>query len=403
MKRAALLIVLAIACRDLAAAQTQPAFPSAEGAATALCSAAREGNAASIRTLLGEASGVVVDSGDANADAAARMRFADACGARTRIEPAGEGRAQMVIGLEDWHIPFPLARGADGWRFDTKAGLDEVLARRVGRNELATIQAALAYVDAQREYARSAHDGIAAGVYARRIASTDGRHDGLYWTPTREDALSPLGVLFAQADAASEQAPRAYHGYLFRVLASQGPHATGGAADFVVKGRMIAGFALVAWPARYRVDGVRTFIVSHDGVVYSRDLGIRTASLARATAAFDPDAAWRAENVATAPAIETSDMSRLAAERGCMLCHAEAGAPALQVPPAAPSFRDIAARYRNRADAEEVLTRLVVNGSSPDERHWPRGAAFESMLPNQEEATPDEARALVRWILSLSR
>jgi cytochrome c551/c552 len=408
MTRASFLIVFTILMAALAptaqGAAPQPAFATPQAAAAALCSAVRDGKLSTIRSLLGEGSDAVIDSGDAQADAIGRMRFAQACGARMRVESSAGGRAELIIGLEDWHIPFPLARGAAGWRFDTRAGLDETLARRIGRNELATIQAALAYVDAQREYALSPHDGVAAGAYARRIASAPGRHDGLYWIPARDDALSPLGVLFAKADADEPGTPQPYHGYLFRVLTAQGAHATGGAQDYIVKARMIGGFALIAWPSRYRIDGVRTFAVSQDGVVYSRDLGARTDALARAVKAFDPDTEWRGENLAAAaPRPDEHDARQLATERGCMLCHAEIGAPVIQTPPAAPSFRDIAARYRNRADAEEVLTRTVINGSSPDERHWARSAAFASMLPNEQEATPDEARTLVRWILSLAR
>jgi cytochrome c551/c552 len=256
----------------------------------------------------------------------------------------------------------------------------------------------LAFVDAQREYALERHDGAGPGLYARRIGSSPGRHDGLYWTPTPEDPLSPLGVAFGLAEAERNGEGVPYHGYFFRVLLAQGANAPGGALDYVVGGRMIGGFALVAWPARHRVSGVRTFIVSHEGVVYSRDLGARGEAAARAMTAYDPGPAWRRETRAEARP-DDAPARRMAGEHGCTLCHREAPAPPETAgTPLAPSWREIAARHRGR-DAEAELTRVVMEGADPAARHWKGRHDFTAMGANAPRVAPDEARALVRWIL----
>ena len=277
----------------------------------------RAGDRAAIAAVLGPGANDLIDSGDPAEDMVGRARFVAAYEQSARVEPRGASRAELVIGPEDWKVPFPLVRGAAGWRFDARAGRDEVIARRVGRNELAAMQAALSFVDAQREYALTAHDGEGPGVYARRIGSAPGRHDGLYWTPTREDPLSPLGVLFtlAAADETGKSDARPYHGYFFRVLQGQGPHASGGAADYDVAGRMIAGFALVAYPARHRITGVRTFIVNQEGVVYSRDLGARTPESARMMRLFDPDPKWRRETAALVKPVDGERMRQASSDR----------------------------------------------------------------------------------------
>ncbi|MGZ5583649.1 MAG: DUF2950 family protein [Usitatibacter sp.] len=387
-----------------AAPAAQRAFATPKAAAQALYEAVRAGDRAAMSAVLGPGSADVIDSGDGAEDMAGRARFVAAYEQAARIEPRGARRAELVIGPQEWRFPFPLARGSGGWRFDASAGRAEVIARRVGRNELAAIQAVLAYVDAQREYALRPHDGAGPGIYSQRIASTPGRHDGLYWTPTREDPLSPLGVMFtlAAADETANGEARPYHGYFFRVLQEQGAHAQGGAADYVVAGRMIGGFALVAYPARYRLTGVRTFIVNHEGIAYSRDLGPRTSTIARGLRSFDPERGWRAEAGAIARSEEGDRMRRLASECGCTLCHREAPPPRGPdgVMPLAPSWRDIAARYRGRADAEESLTHTVIEGADPSDRHWKDRLEFTAMHGNEGSLAPDEARALVRWILT---
>jgi cytochrome c551/c552 len=398
-------VVLALAGFAAPAPAAQRSFASPDAAAQALYEAVRSGDRPTISMVLGAGSADVIDSGDPAEDMVGRARFVAAFEQSARTERSDARHAQLVIGPQEWRVPFPLVRGTDGWRFDALAGRAEVIARRVGRNEISAMQAALAYVDAQREYALAPHDGAGPGIYARRIASAPGRHDGLYWMPTREDPLSPLGVMFtfAAADETGASSVQPYHGYLFRVLGQQGPHARGGAADYSVGGRMIGGFALVAYPARYRVTGVRTFIVNHEGVVFSRDLGARTPAIARAMGAFDPDKAWRREAGVVARSDDDDRMRRVVSGRGCTLCHREAPSPRgpEDASPLAPSWREIAARYRGRADAEEMLTRIVIEGADPRERHWKNRIEFTKMTGNSPGVSPDEARALVRWILSL--
>ncbi|MHA6159619.1 DUF2950 domain-containing protein [Pseudomonas sichuanensis] len=209
--------------------------------------------------------------------------------AEHRIEHTGERGAVLAVGREGWTLPIPLAKGADGWRFDLKAGSAEIRARRIGRNELAALQSMLAYHDAQMEYASQDRNGNGALEYARKIFSTPGEHDGLYWADESDGQISPLGPLFGQ-----EQAGDDWHGYHFRILDAQGPSAPGGAYDYRVGDRMIRGFALVAWPARYDDSGVMSFMISHDGEVFEKDLGPDGEKVARAMKGFDPDSSWTA-------------------------------------------------------------------------------------------------------------
>ena len=202
------------------------------------------------------------------------------------------------MGNEDWPFPVPLVREAKGWRFDTAAGAEEIVTRRIGRNELSVINACETYVAAQHLYARDAHDGRPSGVYAASFRSDPGKHNGLYWPPARGARRSPLGDLLAEAADPRRQAnpdrdrPAPFHGYYFRVLTAQGGSARGGAKNYIVNGEMTGGFALVAWPAQYDVTGVMTFIVGDDGVVRQKDLGTGTDGAARAISVYDPDGSW---------------------------------------------------------------------------------------------------------------
>jgi cytochrome c551/c552 len=397
-----LLMALALLA-SFAAPAAQRTFATPQAAAQALHDTVRSGDTAALAAVLGPGSADVIASGDPAEDMGGRARFIAAFEQSAMVEPAGRGRVRLVIGPEAWHFPFPLVHGRGGWRFDTRAGRDEVIARRIGRNELAAMQAVLAYVDAQRDYALERHDGAGPGVYARRIASEAGRHDGLYWTPTRDDPLSPLGVMFtlAAADETARGEAQPYHGYFFRVLESQGPHAPDGAMDYVVGGRMIGGFGIVAYPARYRVTGVRTFLASHEGVVHSRDLGVRTPAIARAMKRFDPDRTWRHEAVAVAVSGPDEGIGHRLGELGCTVCHRTAPASGADAAtPLAPSFREIAARYRGQDRAEERLTRVVIEGADRKDRHWTHRHEFTEMGANAPRVSPDEARAIVRWILA---
>jgi hypothetical protein len=275
-------------------AGAQQSFKSADEAAAALATAAKTGDRAAILTVLGPDADDIVSSGDDVADKSIRERFVQAYDEKHQIEKHGDDQALLVIGNDDFPFPIPLVRKSDAWKFDTAAGRQEVLFRRVGENELDAIQVCLAYVDAQDEYAEKDH-GAGAGVYAQRVVSQPGQKDGLYWPASAGEEQSPLGELAAEATdqgyrVGEGHAP--FHGYYFKILTRQGPNAPGGALDYVVKGRMIGGFALVAYPAEYGNSGVMTFVVSHAGIIFQKDLGPHTGQLAQKITAFDPDNSW---------------------------------------------------------------------------------------------------------------
>jgi hypothetical protein len=274
--------------------QAQQAFSSPEEAAAGLATAVKTGTTSAILKVLGRSAEDVVESGDSVADKETRERFLSAYDAKHSIKAEGNKKATLVLGADEFPFPIPLVNSNSGWEFDTAAGRIEILYRRIGRNELDAIQACLAFVDAQDEYAEKDRTGEGMGVYAQRIVSNPGKKDGLFWRDDRDP--SPLGELAAQASAEGykvygQGAP--YHGYVFRILRGQGPDAPGGALDYVVKRKMIGGFALLAYPAEYGNSGVMTFMVNHAGTVYQKDLGERTESLAKRIILFDPDRTWK--------------------------------------------------------------------------------------------------------------
>ncbi|MCO4877253.1 DUF2950 domain-containing protein [Paraburkholderia caribensis] len=220
-----------------------------------------------------------------------RSRFLDEWGKAHQVEQTGDNHARITVGNDGWTFPVPLVKGAKGWHFDMQAGAEEMRLRRIGRNELAVIQTMLAIYDAQREYALTDHDGVGLLRYASKLSSSPGKHDGLYW-PTEPDAPpSPLGPAFVQA-ATPHAADAGYHGYHYKLLTSQGPHAPGGAYDYVAHGKLFGGFAVLAWPVRYGDTGIKSFMVSHAGQVYERDLGPDSAAKAKAISSFDPGPGW---------------------------------------------------------------------------------------------------------------
>jgi len=274
-------------------AQAQQSFATPEDAAAALAAAVKSGPS-DILKVLGKAADGIVSSGDEVADADTRQRFTSMYDSKHSVKTEGNKKATLMLGPDDFPFPIPLVNTRTGWEFDTDEGRIEVLYRRIGRNELDAIQTALAYVDAQNEYAdKDRGEGV--GVYAQRIVSTPGKKDGLFW---RDDSdPSPLGALAAEASAEGYKAggggPAPYHGYYFRILKGQGSDAPGGALNYVVKGKMIGGFGLMAWPAEYGNSGVMTFLVNHGGTVYQKDLGARTEFIAQRTTLFDPDQTWK--------------------------------------------------------------------------------------------------------------
>jgi hypothetical protein len=285
--------LLIFASASVAFAQEKYATP--EAAADALVASARSGDEKAGLVVLGPGGGDIVSSGDKVSDDAARARFVSAYDAKHEIKMEGDDRATLIVGANDYPFPIPLGRKAGKWSFDTEAGRIEILARRIGHNELDTIQTALAYVDAQDEYASKDRAGGGVGVYAQRFISEPNKKDGLYWPSAQGEEESPLGELFAQASqegyVAGKHAP--YHGYYYKILNKQGPHATGGAVDYVVNGKMIGGFGLIAYPDEYRNSGVMTFIVNHSGQVFEKDLGPGTANIAQNMTSFDPDPSWK--------------------------------------------------------------------------------------------------------------
>jgi Protein of unknown function (DUF2950) len=273
----------------------QRSFATPEGAAGALLEAVRAADPKQIHSVLGPGSGKLITSGDPVEDAMRRDRFVAAYNEAVKIETSGEGRATLFIGAEQWPFPFPLVKTATGWRFDVKSGAEEILNRRIGRNERSAIQVCLAYVDAQREYATKDRDDNGLLEYAKKLISTPGQKDGLYWDTADGEPMSPLGPLSTQAKQQGYQdlgaAP--YHGYYYRILTAQGEHAEGGAYDYIVDGKMIGGFALVAYPARWGASGVMTFVCNHSGVVRQKNLGPDTASIAQNMTLYDPDSTWQ--------------------------------------------------------------------------------------------------------------
>ena len=294
LARLAALTAAALIFAMASVANAQQSFKTPEEAADALVSAVRTGDRKAMLTVLGQGGADIVSSGDDVGDANARQLVLEAYDAKHQVVPEGADKATLIIGRADWPFPIPLVRKNGGWQFDTAAGREEILFRRIGRNELSAIQASLAYVDAQHEYAEQ---GVAGnGVYAQRIVSQPGKKDGLYWPAQSGADESPLGEFAASAAAEGYRAGQQripYHGYYYKVLTRQGPNAPGGALDYVVRGKMIGGFALVAYPAEYGNSGIMTFLVNHQGTIYEKDLGPGTAAIAAGMTAFNPDGTWQ--------------------------------------------------------------------------------------------------------------
>jgi hypothetical protein len=272
----------------------QQTYKTPDAAVEALVASAKTGDEKAALVVLGKDGEDIISSGDKVSDDAIRQRFVASFDAKHQVAMDGENKAILVIGDNDYPFPIPLVRKQNLWSFDTEAGRREVLARRIGHNELDAIQTSLAYVDAQYDYAeKDRGDGV--GAYAQRFVSTPGKKDGLYWPTAAGEEESPLGELFA---AASRQGYRAgegrspYRGYYYKILTKQGRAADGGAHDYVVNGKMIGGFALIAYPAEYRNSGVMTFLVNYSGKVFQKDLGPDTADIAEDMTAFNPDKTW---------------------------------------------------------------------------------------------------------------
>jgi hypothetical protein len=274
----------------------QQTFATAQDAAHALLVVMQSQDEQSPLSVLGPAAKEVLSSGDPLEDADARVDFVVRYQAMHRLVTEANGMVTLVVGAENWPFPIPLVNNHGKWYFDTDAGKDEILFRRIGRNELAAEDACQALVEAQKEYFSRAPAGFSR-QFAQKLVSDEGRHDGLYWHGAYDEFDSPISSLIAYAYGTSSKSrvgdPVPFNGYFFRILTSQGPHALGGAKNYIVDGVMTRGFAFIAYPAEYRSSGVMTFIVDESGTVYEKDLGPDTAKIAQAMTAYDPDSTWR--------------------------------------------------------------------------------------------------------------
>jgi len=301
MKRAismALLVVGLPADIAVRAAEAAKPFETPEAAVTALSAAVQASDPALLRTLFGPAAQQLVNP-DAIQGNAELSEFAEALTAGYQLARDSDARITLEVGTQAWPFPIPIVKDTRGWYFDTEAGLEELLNRRIGRNELDVLRVMRAYVEAQREYASQDRDGDEVLEYAQRITSTEGQTDGLFWPPDLNGEISPLGPAVARAQTEGyfadplDDRPQPFHGYFFKILTRQTDHAPGGAYDYVINGHMIGGFALVGWPAQYGESGIMTFTVNQRGRVYQRDLGHDTTRIVRDLTSYDPGPEWQ--------------------------------------------------------------------------------------------------------------
>jgi hypothetical protein len=278
----------------------QMTFASPQQAADALVAASRAGKTDDLKKILGPSGRRLIFSGDRVADQAGREKFVADYDAKHAIDTETDSKSVLLIGADEWPFPIPLVKQGDAWAFDTKAGKEEVLDRRIGRNELNAIEVCGAIVDAEHDYASQDRTGKGSLEYTQKFVSSPGQHDGLYWPakPGEEESLIGPLVVSARAEGyggkSHDGKGAPYHGYYYKILTQQGQDAPGGAYDYVVKGHMIGGFALVAFPAKFGDSGVMTFIVDKDGVIYEKNLGPHTKDIAAKMTMFDPDSSWTA-------------------------------------------------------------------------------------------------------------
>jgi len=299
-------LVLGLAYAPTAGAapqQAQQSYATPDEAAAALANAARSHEQAALHAVFGPEGDRLLSSGDRYADEEQLRRFAAAYDEKHTLEPQGSGRMVLEVGNNDWPLPIPIVQADGRWHFDTKAGADELVNRRIGRDELSAIRVVLAYVDAQKDYFERMKKQTGTGFYAERLISTPGHQDGLYWPTSAGAEPSPFAALVDQAEqegyagAFTGTRPIPYQGYYFRVLKSEGVDSPDGVKSYVKGGKMTEGFALIAWPSSYGSSGIMTFEVGPDGIVFQKDLGPGTAPEAPAITSFDPDLAWARINI----------------------------------------------------------------------------------------------------------
>jgi hypothetical protein len=286
--------------RAIAQTAGQQTFKTPQAAAAALFEAAKNRDKAAAIKVLGANSEDLFNTGDPQVDAHQHQLFVDKFQQMHRLAQAGTRTDILYVGAENWPLPIPIRKGKKGWYFDSQGARQEILARRIGANELSAINVCQAIVQAQNEYKSQAHGADAVHQYAQRLASTDGKQDGLYWKAEGGQPKSPLGPRIALASYQGGESATAhsvpYHGYYYRILTAQGKNAPGGAMSYLDQGKLTRGFALVAYPARYRVSGVTTFMVNQDGIVYQKDLGPETEKIATTMQDYNPDSTWVAAN-----------------------------------------------------------------------------------------------------------
>jgi hypothetical protein len=288
---AALVGLIGTLAPEVGHAQTQRTFDSPEAAIAALLEALKRQDDTAVLGIFGAQYADQIFGQDRDAAHEEQARFVAAAKQSLELRPDGEDRRIAYVGPRAWPLPIPIVLSGGVWRFDTEDGIDELTNQRIGGNELRTIDTVRAYVDAQNNYASEDRDGDQVLEYAQHIRSSPGKHDGLYWAAAPDQEPSPIGPLLAAAVEA-HNVGNSYNGYYYRILTRQGANPPGGAYDYVINGNMIAGFALIAWPANYGHSGIMTFVVNHQGKVYEKDLGLDTAQLAAAIDAYDPDPAW---------------------------------------------------------------------------------------------------------------
>ncbi|MGO9931645.1 MAG: DUF2950 domain-containing protein [Steroidobacteraceae bacterium] len=293
---AALLICVAFQAR--AQDSAVKTFPTYRAAVSAFMAAIRANDEDAMKQILGVREHELLSSGNATQDENARLRFLERYDRAHALVREAPDKVILTVGPSAWPVPFPIVRADGAWHFDASEGAQEIAYRRIGHNELDAIRVCRALYTAQKQYAANSHDGVPAGTYAQRFRSEPGAQNGLYWEVKEGESQSPTGSLLAEATSEGYDStkksgkPTPFHGYLYRILKAQGPHASGGAKDYVLDGRMTGGFAFVAYPAEYRSSGVMTFLVGPRGVVYQKDLGETTEEVAKGIAAFDPDSTW---------------------------------------------------------------------------------------------------------------
>lgn len=292
------LCTFVLLCAIPMSAADQKTFATAADAAAALYKASADANQDEIVAVLGDEGKQLVYSGDPVQDKRGMEGFVKAYKTKHTLVKQDAKTEVLQVGASDWPLPIPIVNDGGKWHFDTAAGKEELLYRRIGHNELGAIAACRGFIDAQKDYAAAGHDGLPAGIFAQKLMSTPGKQDGLYWETKEDEPASPAGPFLAQAGGQGYVAEglggksEPYHGYLYRILKAQGAATKGGAKSYVVDGQSTSGIALVAYPAEYRVSGVMSFVINQRGIVYQKDLGADTADVAAAMTEYNPDSTW---------------------------------------------------------------------------------------------------------------